>query len=417
MRSSVFITLAAAICAYALPTAVQEANEQEYDVIVSKDANIKRVLAAIARKTDDEVVKQTYSNSYFKGFSGTFTKAEARRLRTIPGVEDVDLQIEVQMLDTRPQAPWGLQRISQGETMSGNPAQQTFSYSFSDAKLGEGVDIYIIDTGIRTSHEEFGGRARMGFTSTGVNTDDNGHGTHCAGTSAGSTVGVASKANLIGVKVLNGNGAGSSGAFIKGMDFVIQEHEKRSAQGDFVASIASMSLGFQGRQNAVEKALLAMSRAGIHASVASGNSGVDTCGSTPGSLGGQNSAVVSVGAMDISDTVAPFSNSGPCTDVYAPGVSVISSFNGGDDAYQVLDGTSMACPHVTGMMAFLLGSNGALSPAQLKAQIVGTSLPDLLKPSRGIIDGGDLIIANNGFSNGSNARFFRRNAYDGTRLY
>jgi len=331
----------------------------------------------------------------FKGFSGKFTQAEVERLKKIPGVDAVEAEVEVSVAATRSDAPWGLQRISQADAVQGaaDPSATSFTYTFNDETLAEGVDIYIIDTGILVSHEQFGGRAKMGFTATGVNTDDNGHGSHVSGTSAGETVGVASKANLIGVKVLSGDGSGTSSDFIKGMDYVVNQHNQRKGGGDFVASVASMSLGFQSRSAAVERALKAMSNAGVHAAVASGNSGTNTCNSTPGALGGNNTNIVAVGAMNIEDTVSTFSNTGPCTDVFAPGEAVFSSYNKGDTSYDVLDGTSMATPHVSGLMAYLAKQNPGISTAALKQKIVSTAIAGKLTGNA--IPGGKLIIAQN----------------------
>lgn len=408
MRFSTILSLAAAAGAYALPAVNDMAVEAEYDVLISPAHDISKVLANIARKTDDEKLKKTYSNKQFRGFSGTFTKAEALALKKIAGVKAVDPVFEIELAATRSQTPWGLQRISQTETVEGaDPSATTYTYTY-DETLGEGVDIYIIDTGILVDHEQFGGRASMGFSAYDSNTDDNGHGTHVSGTSAGETVGVASKANLIGVKVLSASGSGQSSDLISGIDYVVNQHEERSSAGDFVASVGSMSLGFQTRATTVETALKELSNAGIHLAVASGNSGTDTCTMTPGSLGGNNTDIISVGASNIDDEVAYFSNSGPCTDVYAPGVATYSSYNAGTSAYEVLDGTSMATPHVSGLLAYYAALNPGASTTELKQTIVGNAVTGKLTAGEAdVVPGGALIIAQNDQAAGSK-RFARR---------
>lgn len=231
----------------------------------------------------------------------------------------------------------------------------------------------------------------MGYTAYRTNTDANGHGTHCAGTAAGAVVGVASNAALIGVKVLDDNGSGTSTALLNGINYVIQQH---NAAGR--SSVASMSLGFGARSSSVERAVLSMVNAGIHVSVAAGNSNTDACNSSPSALGGANSAVVSVGASNIRDQVASFSNSGRCVDVYAPGQNVLSTWVGSTTAANVISGTSMACPHVSGLMAYYLAARGAMSPAAMKQLIVSSAIRNELEPRSGLVAGGQLILANNG---------------------
>ncbi|OMP87246.1 Subtilisin-like serine protease pepC [Diplodia seriata] len=260
-----------------------------------------------------------------------------------------------------------------------------------------------VDTGIRTTHTQFGSRATVGWSAFSSNTDDNGHGTHVSGTSAGNTVGVASNANLIGVKVLDSSGSGTSSGLIGGLDYVASQHESRSGESDFVASVASLSLGFEGRSTAVESALVALSDSGVHIAVAAGNDGDDASNYTPGSLGGDVSNIISVGASNILDEVAYFSNSGPTVDVYAPGVTTYSSYYNSDTAYAIASGTSMATPHISGLLAYLLAADPSLNdPATLKARVKSLAVSGYLtEGDADVTAGGELIIAQNGASGSS----------------
>lgn len=226
-----------------------------------------------------------------------------------------------------------------------------------------------------------------------------------SGTSAGSTVGIASNANLIGVKVLDSTGSGTSSGLIGGLDYVASQHDSRSGESDFVASVASLSLGFNGRSTAVESALVALSDAGVHIAVAAGNDGDDASNYTPGSLGGSVSNIISVGAANIADEVAYFSNSGPTVDLYAPGVTTYSSYYNSNTAYAVASGTSMATPHISGLLAYLLASDSSLNdPATLKAYVVNLALSGYLTAGDAdVTPGGSLIIANNGETGTSSA--------------
>ncbi|KAH6878862.1 hypothetical protein J4E91_002637 [Alternaria rosae] len=301
-------------------------------------------------------------------------------------------------------APWGLQRVSSAAGARGSPNDQDFVYSFDDSALGAGVDIYVIDTGVRTSHAVFTGRASEGFTATGSFVDGDGHGTHVAGTAGGAKFGVAQGANIIEVKVLGDDGSGASSDTIRGMDWVIANHNKRKAEPGFVGSIMSMSWGLQGTANSVDEIIQGASDAGIHVSVAAGNDGIDACGSTPAHLGGKNSNVVTVGAVNIDNKISSFSNIGQCVDIYAPGEQILSSWATGDAVINFLSGTSMACPHVTGVMATLMTQDVAglgQNPAALKAKLLQTA-------RQGDITGNTGGSANLLLSNGVDGNVARR---------
>lgn len=220
--------------------------------------------------------------------------------------------------------------------------------------------------------------------------------THCAGTAGGATFGIAKGANLIAVRVLGADG-GSSGDIIAGLQYVIDTHDERKNQPDFRGSVISMSLGAAGRSEVIDEAVAAVNRAGVHISVAAGNDGADTCNSSPAGVA-KDSDVVAVSATDINDQRPTFSNSGECTTVYAPGVDITSAFIGSPNEINVLQGTSMACPHVTGLIASYLGLDNSLAtdPGKMKALLLETS-QDIE------VDVGTVKFVNNGF-NGAEKR-------------
>ncbi|KAI9325018.1 peptidase S8/S53 domain-containing protein, partial [Zopfochytrium polystomum] len=224
---------------------------------------------------------------------------------------------------------------------------------------GHGVDIYVVDTGVRVDHVDFGGRAQWGVTTrTGSpDEDDNGHGSHVAGTAAGLVSGVAKRANVIAVKVLDAAGHGPYSELIEGLAWVANRTRTTGRP-----SIVNLSI--QGRpSNVLNRALAGLTRLGIHVTSAAGNMGADACRYSPASAtreasagggGGGGAAIVSVGATDGRDALAGFSNYGECVSVYAPGVDVASVFADSVNQYVELSGTSMASPLVAGAVAVLL---------------------------------------------------------------
>ena len=311
-------------------------------------------------------LRHVFNNTQFKGFSGSLSSHCVNIMTDAVGVKMFEPEVEIQIADVQTNAPWGLNRISQGPALVDPPTDAAdiediaFRYNFEGeyTTLGEGVDIYVVDTGINVDHVDFGGRASWGFT-IDEEEDKDGHGTHCAGTAAGATFGVAKGASLIAVRVLGAEG-GSSGDIIAGLQFVIDAHDQRKTEANFKGSVISMSLGAQGRSDIIDLAVTKASEAGIHISVAAGNDAVDTCTSSPAGVAAE-SDVISVSATDIFDNRAGFSNFGECSTVYAPGTNITSTFIGGVSTVNVLQGTSMACPHVTGLLAYQLGLDSALA--------------------------------------------------------
>lgn len=370
---------------------------------------IKKYLEEIELEDKEgDIIKWESNNTEIKVIVLNICDTHAQVLAAdYPEINVVEQKASVQSFAEKSAAPWGLQRISSDAGASGSPQSQDFTYSFSDETLGAGVDIYVIDTGVRTTHAVFTGRGTQGFTATGSAVDGDGHGTHVAGTAGGAKFGVAQGANIIAVKVLGDDGSGSSADTIAGMDWVLTNHQKRKTQPGFVGSIMSMSWGLQGTAQSVDEVITAASEAGIHVSVAAGNDGVDACGSTPAHLGGSNSNVVTVGSVNIDNEVSTFSNIGNCVDIYAPGEQILSSWSTGDNIINFLSGTSMACPHTTGVMATLIAADPAglgQNPAALKKKLLETARTSKVS---GNLGGSANLLLSNGVNGSVAARLVK----------
>ncbi|RXW14513.1 hypothetical protein EST38_g11343 [Candolleomyces aberdarensis] len=242
-----------------------------------------------------------------------------------------------------------------------------YRYEYDDS-AGEGVDIYIVDTGVLVSHSQFGGRARWGTSFVGTSTDGHGHGTHCAGTAAGSQFGVAKKANIIAVQVLNSSGSGATSGIVSGLNWVLTQ-----ARGSGRPSVVSMSLG-GAAASALDSAVSALTAAGVHVVVAAGNANVNAQNTSPA----RAPSAITVAASTIADAKASFSNFGTVIDVWGPGANVISSWIGSNTATRSISGTSMATPHVAGVVAYLIGKDGNVSPSAMEAKIKNLSTKNVL---------------------------------------
>ena len=262
----------------------------------------------------------------------------------------------IQSMDTNGD-PWGLDRIDQ-------PALP-LSGSYSFTATGEGVHVYVLDTGIWTSHPEFGGRAEIAFDAVWLRSEDcHGHGTHVAGTIGGATFGVAKGASLHGVRVLGCLGGGFTSWIIAGLDWVRLNHQK--------PAVANMSLTLPFVSNALNTATTNLWNAGVFVAVAAGNENVDACQRSPAGAAGAFTAAASTRT----DAWASFSNWGPCVDGYAPGVGIKSAWLRGETL--TLDGTSMASPHVAGVAALLKAARGDASSDTVSEWIASTSTADVI---------------------------------------
>lgn len=245
---------------------------------------------------------------------------------------------------------WGLDRIDQRVL----PLSNSYAYNTD----GYGVTAYIIDTGIRTTHTEFGGRASIGYDALGgTGQDCHGHGTHVAGTVGGSTYGVAKAVGLVAVRVLDCSGSGTTSGVVAGVDWVAGHAAK--------PAVANMSLG-GGISKTLDSAVNRAINAGVHFSVAAGNSNANACNYSPARV----SAALTVGATTSTDTRASYSNYGSCLDLFAPGSSITSAWYSSDTATAVLSGTSMATPHATGVAALYLGANPSATPSAVNNAVV-----------------------------------------------
>ncbi|CAK3889807.1 Alkaline protease 2 [Lecanosticta acicola] len=365
------------------PTSHQAGGE-EHIVIIDKNAPVIPQVAEVLNRLDlhekHPDVRRVFNNSAFQGFAASMKSHCLDLLANMSDVSTVEKAVTVSRasIDTRPNAPWGLQRISTASSVGGSPSALAYTYSYSDSSLGSGSDVYIIDTGIYTEHNVFGGRAKMLWSFDGNTEDKDGHGTHVAGTAAGAILGIASNANIYGVKALDADGGGWSSNVVAGIDYVLQRHDARRAAGaNFTGSVMSMSLATTSPVTAITQAVNAAVEAGIHACIAAGNSNTDACSSSPASTGGTNGRAITVGAIDMNTQRASFSNYGSCVDLYAPGVGVVSSWIGGQNMINILDGTSMATPHVTGIVAYAMSNNSTLAqnPGLMKEWIRMVALP------------------------------------------
>lgn len=301
-------------------------------------------------------VGRSYSHA-FRGVLVTATPAQAAALSRSAGVASVEVDAPVRITETQQPAPWGLDRVDQ------RPLPLTGSYTWAAA--GAGVSAYVVDTGVLAAHTEFAGRMSAGWTAVADGRgsgDCNGHGTHVAGTVAGSTYGVAKRATIVPVRVLDCTGSGYNSDVVAGLDWVAANH----AAG--APAVVNLSLG-GAASAAVDTALQGVINDGVAAVVAAGNSAVDACANSPARL----PAAVTVAASDSADRQASFSNFGSCVDLYAPGVGITSAAWTSATATASMSGTSMATPHAAGAAAVLLSQNPSLTPGQVSSALTSNA--------------------------------------------
>ena len=330
------------------------------DKAVGGRAGTSRAAVATAANTlagrYGATVRHTYGDA-LNGFSAQLTEQAAKRLAADPSVAYVEEDGVFTLQTTQTNPPWGLDRIDQ------HPLPLNAAYTY--VSTGTNVTAYIIDTGIRIAHNEFGGRAVYGFDAVdgSLPADDcNGHGTHVAGTTGGRTYGVAKNVRLVAVRVLDCNGSGSFAGVIAGINWVTSNHQAGQP------AVANMSLG-GGLNTAVNSAVTSSIADGVTYAVAAGNSNANACNFSPASTPN----AITVGATARNDTRASFSNFGTCVDIWAPGVGILSAYNTSNTATATLSGTSMASPHVAGAAARVLQNNPAWTPLQVRNFLVSTA--------------------------------------------
>nr|WP_233625027.1 S8 family peptidase [Actinoplanes sp. ATCC 53533] len=352
-------------------------------IVVLKDgtaATVRDRAAGLADKYDG-AVNEVYSK-VVRGFATTMSERAAQRLAADPAVAYVEQNQVISLADTQTGATWGLDRIDQASL----PLSTTYTYP----NTASSVHAYIIDTGILTTHSQFGGRAVSGYDfvdSDSNATDCNGHGTHVAGTVGGSTYGVAKAVQLVGVRVLDCEGSGTTAGVISGINWVTSNAIK--------PAVANMSLG-GGTSTTLDTAVSNSIAAGITYGIAGGNDSAAACNYSPARV----AAAITVGATTSADARASYSNYGSCLDIFAPGSSITSAWYTSTTATNTISGTSMATPHVVGVAALVLQANPSYTPAQVASYLTsnavsgavtspGTGSPNLLLQVVNSDDGGD----------------------------
>lgn len=358
----------APLVAVALATGVASASapnpdtlEDRYVVAFVKGASQEDVRGARAQAVRDGAQIHYNYRSALRGFAATLPEKALNGLRHNKRVDLIEADQVFELDTTQSPVTWGLDRIDQ-RTL---PLTNSYTYN----QTGAGVTAYVIDTGIRISHTQFGGRATSGTdTIDGGSADDcNGHGTHVAGSIGGSTYGVAKSVQLVAVRVLNCQGSGTTSGVIAGIDWVTSNHQAGHP------AVANMSLG-GGASTALDNAVNNSITDGVTYAVAAGNGNAlgqaaNACNYSPARV----PAAITVSATDSTDGKPSWANIGTCVDLFAPGGSITSSWHTSDTATNTISGTSMATPHVAGAAVLYLHGSPSASPAAVHNQLVATA--------------------------------------------
>jgi subtilisin family serine protease len=335
-----------------------------YIVVLDDVAAGQRGPASQARQVADVLVSayggrvhHVYTDA-LNGYSAEMTEDEALALSNDPRVQFVEEDGVMTTSATQTNPPWGLDRIDQRN----RPLNGTYNYNWT----GSGVRVYVIDTGIRTAHAQFGGRASNVYDVNGGNGQDcNGHGTHVAGTVGGSTYGVAKSALLRGVRVFQCGNTTSTSNIIAGVNYVTANR--------VLPAVANMSVGGPA-SSSMDTAVQNLINSGVTVAVAAGNSSTNACTQSPARL----AAAITVGSTTSTDARSSFSNYGTCLDLFAPGSSILSAWYTSNTATATLSGTSMASPHVAGAAALYLQANPGASNATVRNALVNNATTNVV---------------------------------------
>ncbi|MDO7244267.1 S8 family peptidase [Acinetobacter pittii] len=343
--------------------------KNQYIIILNKDVDSSKEFAQGIAKQHGGKVLQTY-DTVLKGFAiylpdvaGTaFVEAMKKNPKVVSVENDTIMKIDA---TTQSNPDWGLDRIDQKNL----PLDSAYSY----LQTGSGTTAYIVDTGILSTHQQFSGRVLSGYTaiSDGNGTSDcHGHGTHVAGTVGGSIYGVAKNVSLVTIRILGCDGSGASSNVIAGLDWILKNGKK--------PAVVNMSLGGEANTS-LDSAVENLFNNGYVMVVAAGNSNTDACSSSPARV----SKAITVAATDSTDARASYSNYGSCVDIFAPGSQINSSWIGSNTATKVLNGTSMATPHVAGVVAEMLQSTPTATPQTISTNLLNQVSSNVVKNPSG----------------------------------
>lgn len=339
----------------------------QYIVKLKSDANRSGQRTADYVLQQSDRLMQTYGinvvQQYTHVFTGFAIKASADQIEALAEDEDVE-RIEVNKIvrinSTQTSATWGIDRVD-----SRIGTDRTYQYTSS----GKGVHAYIIDTGTRATHNEFKGRMGQGFSSVNDSNGSNdchGHGTHVSATVGGTNYGVAKNVTIHGVRVLDCDGSGDDAGVIAGIDWVTKNAIK--------PAVANMSLGGD-LSESLDEAVQSAVKSGVVFVVAAGNENQNACNVSPSNV----PEAITVGATTKTDSRASYSNYGKCLDIFAPGSSITSAWRTNNNATSTISGTSMASPHVAGVVALYLEEDPSATPAEIDALVKKNATPDLVK--------------------------------------
>ncbi|THV40843.1 S8 family peptidase [Glycomyces buryatensis] len=313
----------------------------------------------------DVAVEETLDS--VNGYVTEMTEAEAVELAADESVAYIEQNRTVSIADVQTDPPsWGQDRVDQQEL----PLDASYTYDVG----GTGVNAYVLDTGVNTTHEDFTGRIGEGYDFVDDDADASdchGHGTHVAGTIGGTTYGLAKDVTVVPVRVLDCEGSGSYAGIIGGIDWVTEN----AAGGP---AVANMSLGGTFSQ-ALNDAIAGATSVGVTFAIAAGNEGQDACDVSPGS----EPTAITVAASDENDAQTSWSNWGECVDIIAPGDGITSAWIDGDDASDTISGTSMAAPHVAGVAALYLETNPEATPEEVSAALTEGAVADAIEVTEG----------------------------------